>query len=386
MSLLKEFINNIEGGENFTNVKNALEKKGLVVKENENLYLIKYDRNKCNIDSDLLRQSRGIILEKNTNKIICYPLDGAIEKNIFKTKNNWSDIVVEKSIDGTLINLYYYSGKWNVSTKSVIDGNCYWNNEQRTFKQLFEEVLESLNFNYDLLDNSLNYSFVLCHPKERNVTKYEEAKIYHISSRNIHTLRECDINIGIPKPEILKLDNFNLLNINSYTDLENSLKDLDYSQEGYMLYTKNRMERVKFKGIKHCYVKELKGNHPNTLFHLLEIRLNENKLKDFLRYFPEYFELATNIEVAIDELSQAILFFYTKTKKNKENIEIPKLYQKPIIELHQEYLKLMDRYNPKKHSYKPSITLPKIIHYLNYEIEVKYLYHLITFHDKDQSK
>ena len=46
----------------------------------------------------------------------------------------------------------------------------------------------------------------------------------------------------------------------------------------------------------------------------------------------------------------------------------------------------MDRYNPKKHSYKPSITLPKIIHYLNYEIEVKYLYHLITFHDKDQSK
>ena len=150
-----------------------------------------------------------------------------------------------------------------------------------------------------------------------------------------------------------------------------------------MIYTKNRLERIKLKGERHMYVKNLKGNQPNSLYRLLEIRMNEQKLKEFLQYFPEYFELATNIEIAIDELAQAILFFYTKTKKNKENIIIPKLYQKPVMDLHHEYLRLMDKYNPKKHSYKPNITLAKIIHYLNYEIEVKYLFHLITYHDKD---
>ena len=79
--------------------------------------------------------------------------------------------------------------------------------------------------------------------------------------------------------------------------------------------------------------------------------------------------------------AKAILYFYNKVKKNKENIEIPKLYQKPIIELHNEYIRLMNNYKPNKHQYKPNITLAKVIHYLNKEIEIKYLFYLITYHE-----
>lgn len=383
MSLLREYINSLPERGVFNQVKSRLESKGLIVKELGNLYLVKYNRDTCDLRSDLIRQCRGIILEKETNKIICYPLDGSIEKSVFIAKNNWDDIVIEQSIDGTLINLYYYDDKWNTSTKSVIDGKCYWNNEEKTFKQLFENILKDMKFNYGLLDKSYNYSFVLCHPDARNVSKYEKEKIYHISSRNLNSLKECDIDLGITKPEILKLNGSNKLSVNNYDQLDNLLQKIDYNVEGYMIYTKNRLERIKLKGERHVYVKNLKGNQPNSLYRLLEIRMDEQKLKEFLQYFPEYFELATNIEVAIDELAQAILFFYTKTKKNKEHINIPKLYQKPVLDLHQEYLRLMDKYNPKKHSYKPSITLAKIIHYLNYEIEVKYLFHLITYHDKE---
>jgi hypothetical protein len=384
MSLLQEFINKLENKDNFENVKKHLEKKNLIVKEQDNLYLVKYNRNTCDLTSQLVLQCRGIILEKVTNQIVCYPINGSSDNQTFKNNHNWNDIVIEESIDGTLVNLFYYNGQWKVSTKSTIDANCYWHNEHKTFKELFLEILDNIKFNFGLLDNNFSYSFVLCHPEARNVTKYSNPIIYHISSRDLNTLKEKDIDIGITKPRILKLGDNNELGIDNYLDLDNLIKNIDYNTEGYMLYTKDRLYRTKFKGDQHNYVKELKGNQPNILFRLLEIRTNENKLKDFLTYFPEYFDLATNIEVAIDELAQAILYFYTKVKKNKENIIIPQLYQKPIIELHQSYIKLMNKYNPKKHSYKPSITLAKIIHYLNYEIDTKYLFHLITYHDKEK--
>jgi len=383
MSLLKEFISKIENKDDFENVKEQLEKKKLIVKDLGELYLVKYNRNTCDLNSKLVLQCRGIILEKVTNQIVCYPINGSFDNQTFKNNNDWDDIVMEESIDGTLINLYYYKGTWNVSTKSTIDGNCYWHNEHKTFRELFLEILDNMKFNLGLLDKNFSYSFVLCHPEARNVTKYSYPVIYHISSRNLDTLKEQDIDIGIIKPSILKLGNSNKLNIHNYEDLCNLIKQIDYNTEGYMLYTKDRLCRTKFKGDQHNYAKELKGNQSNILFRLLEIRMDENKLKNFLIYFPEYFELETNIETSIDELAQAILYFYTKVKKKKEDIIIPKIYQKPIIELHHSYIKLMKKYNPKKHSYKPSITLPKIIHYLNYEIDTKYLFHLITYHDND---
>ena len=52
-----------------------------------------------------------------------------------------------------------------------IDGKVLTNDGTAKPGEIVRVKIEQ-NFNYDLLDNSLNYSFVLCHPKERNVTKY----------------------------------------------------------------------------------------------------------------------------------------------------------------------------------------------------------------------
>jgi len=372
MTEIQKFISNYD---DTSELINAFKNNLIKIKENNNLILINYQRNISNLSNTFIRQCRGTIIEKDTNKIISCPISGGINFEDFKKKINWNECVIEESIDGTMIVLYYYNDKWNISTKTTIDANCYWNCD-KTFKELFNETSNKIGLNLNILNKNFCYTFVLCHPECRNITKYKSEDLYHISSRNMDTLVELDEEIGIKKPLLLKLDKYNKLNINSYAELIKSLDKLNYNIEGYMLYSKDRNYRVKLKGKKHNYVHQLKGNYPNIIQKLLEINDTDdmNDKNEFLKYFPEYIEKFNNIDDNIDTLSKKIYLLYSDVKKNKlENIVIPKIYSKIIVLLHIEYHKLMDKYRPEQHSYKPNITLTKIKHFILNSIEKNYL-------------
>ena len=83
------------------------------------------------------------------------------------------------------------------------------------------------------------------------------------------------------------------------------------------------------------------------------------------------------MEKKIDNLAKIIFKYYCDVKKLNLKVEIPKLYQKIIKELHNEYRNLMDRYKPEVHTYKPNITLKKVIHFLENNTEKSYLVALL---------
>ena len=56
----------------------------------------------------------------------------------------------------------------------------------------------------------------------------------------------------------------------SYEELENNLNVMDYQHEGYMLYSKDKKDRTKVKGIQYIMAKEVKGNNNNVRFIALE--------------------------------------------------------------------------------------------------------------------
>ena len=65
---------------------------------------------------------------------------------------------------------------------------------------------------------------------------------------------------------ILKLgesfSHLNFLNCSCYDELEKLAKNLDYSKEGYMLYSMNREFRTKLKGESHKNVLKIKKKYP----------------------------------------------------------------------------------------------------------------------------
>jgi len=325
------------------------------INETDEHYLLRY---RSGGDNSILSLLRGVVFNKSTNKLVCYPLTGAISFEDFQNKADFSEIVIEESIDGTLINIWYDNG-WHVSTKSCVDANDSTWVHNKSYKVLFDEC----GFEVSDLDTNYCYSLVLCHPENRIVTPYTEPQLYHVLSRNMTTFQEEYLEIGLPKPTVLKMgDKLNILNVNSYENIENILEDLEFDKEGFMLFSKDRCFRIKLKGNMYESVKELRGNNRNIKYRLLELN-RDNKLEEFLNFYPEHLvvwdELQENINKAIDET----LFLYNKIKKEKVYTEIPFYLKVVIYELHQEYKRLLSKYREDKHDYKPSINKAKITHY-----------------------
>ena len=85
MTEIQKFISNYDDTSELINeFKNNLIK----IKENNNLILINYQRNISNLSNTFIRQCRGTIIEKDTNKIISCPISGGINFEDFKKKIN----------------------------------------------------------------------------------------------------------------------------------------------------------------------------------------------------------------------------------------------------------------------------------------------------------
>jgi hypothetical protein len=373
MSLFVKYIeeNNLS---KFSEIKEKLtDIKGLIIKENDHLYLLKYNKKEVTEEDyntyRFLKESRSLIIEKETNTIICMSLIFKDSYENFIDNVEWKDNVIEESIDGTLINLYYYNNVWNIATRGTLDAKCYWNSE-KTFQTLFMEASESV-LNYDLLKKNFCYSFVLCHPGSRNISKYSEPNITHILSRNMETLQESDEEIGIKKPYIIKILNLNKIEADSYEKLETFVDTLDYIQEGYMLYSKDRLYRTKLRSKEFIKICKLKGNEPFIIKRLLTLR-NTDELQEFLLYFNEYSDDYKKMEQTLTNIINEIYNYYIQIKIEKKFIDLPYFSRKPIYKIHNIYLELVSQYVSGA---KPIIRKETVKDWLESQ-EVNYQYYL----------
>lgn len=268
----------------FDDVKSELtsEKFKLKVKEDylhPTLYLVVYDKNKSVMNEELVRECRGIILEKESNRVVCHTFPKSEEKkDLFQNGFNESDVVIERAIDGTQIRLFYYNGVWNCATTrciSAIHSKFYGT---KTFLELFLE--SSVNFDYNELNKEYCYSFVLCHPYNRIVVPYSHPTLYHVGTRNLisPTLEELfDHDIKIQRPP--------KINFKSYDEMEKYMKDeKTYAYEGVII-RKGKL-RYKMRTVLYNFIRELRGNNTNQLYDYFRL-LTQNKVDLFLQYYPE---------------------------------------------------------------------------------------------------
>ena len=187
----------------FTNVKDILSDKPyyITVKEDPSipeLYMLVYDRDKSDFSIPLVKECRGIILEKNTNKVVCHTLNRKDDIPIDE------DVEYREYIDGSHIKLFCYNDEWRLSTTRCIDANkAYWTSD-KSFARLFNDSRNVSCMNsYSELDENYCYGFVICHTDNRIVKKYECNKLYHVCSRNMRDYKIENIDIGVEKPRIL---------------------------------------------------------------------------------------------------------------------------------------------------------------------------------------
>jgi len=322
---------------NFNDLKLILESSqiNLKVKEDNeipNLFLI-HTQDTSNFSMKLVNECNGIIMDKNTLEVVCYTFDKCSDtESINEVPFDFNNLYIERALAGTLVRLFYYNDKWNLSTRKCIDASkSKWLSE-KNFSQLFNECIQNYNIN-DKLNINCCYSFIITHPENNIVVNYTVPIAYHISTRDLSTLNEIDVDLGIPKIERIRVEKENLNNI-----LIQIANDNNIMYEGYLFIDTN-FNRWKIKSELYKYVRNIWGNSNNRFYRYLELRKNIVLFEEYIKYFNYDKENFIRYENKISVLAQFILNNYVNKHITKTETKIPYFLAKIIYKLHGDFYK-----------------------------------------------
>lgn len=253
----------------------------LIVKEEGNLALLKYNQITSDFSLDIVKECRGIILDKRTWEIVCFPffkffnLGEPYADEIDETK-----FYVYQKVDGSLAKVWFYEGIWRLSSNGLIDASEAVFENGINFSSLFLKSLKTYNLDWETftstLDKNYTYMYELATPDNKVVVPYEDYNIFYLGQRHNRTGQE----VYYPDDRIA---NVKVYTFSSVEDVINSANELPNDEEGYVVRDVN-WRRVKIKNPTYFMLHKLANNgKPDFLAYVLEH--NEDEL---LSYFPEY--------------------------------------------------------------------------------------------------
>ena len=303
----------------------------LKITEKDNLVCLKYNQIESDFCEPIVCECRGLILEKDTWNVAALAFKKFFnfgEK--YASQIDWNNAVVTVKEDGSLMKLFYHGGEWRIATNGMIDAYDAELNSPlyKNFGELFDAAAQNSGLNYDELDINCTYVFELCSIFNMIVVRYNEPKLYHLTTRNNITLEEIEVNIGVEKPRQYALT--------SLEDCISLVSTFGVQQEG--LVAKDKWgDRVKIKGEEYVRAHRMVNNRSVSVERVLDI-IQLNEQSEFLSYFPEYEELFTKVKKAYNLFKEEIhynitLARYEKTlaETRKEFAETAKRYRYPFI-------------------------------------------------------
>jgi hypothetical protein len=311
-------------------------------------------------------------------KIMAFSPPKSLYKGKFMAKYQAYECSAEEIIEGTMINLFYVqeTGVWEIATKSTLDGcNTFYINDsdytdignKKTFRQLFLEVCEQINFNYKELNTSYCYSFVFQHPENRIVVQFNEYRLYLISVYNINNTSYIVTQLEeSEKLDLIKNTNIMIphsYDFTSYDDIEAIILFMNdnYKNTGIMLHHTTTGARCKFRNPAYDFVRMLRGNQPKLKYRFFELR-QKGQVSAYLRYFPEAYNEFTHYKKQLHSFTEELYENYIRCyiKKEKPLLEFEKKqYHTHMYNLH--HLIYKENLKPKG----KSITKQEVITYVN---------------------
>ena len=326
-NLVKEYI---ESGKSFDDLKNEY---GINVNEFDNLICLNYDQIESPKSPNIVRQCRGIVLDKNTLEIVHYPffrffnLDEMPEE---RQKFNWNNAFGLQKIDGSLFGVFCHNGVWYITTRSQVGGMNKINIADLTFGKIFDMAInDSRDEFFAKLSPELDYTFELVSPYNKIVTPYPEPALYIIGVRD-KTNEFKEINVSeiyddlpeyIKHPEFfsIKDPNGDFIGFEQMKMMANGLENP--TDEGFVVvdYSSYNDEfgyypRIKVKNGSYVALHHLRGTMDNGDLNygsILEI-VWKNEQDEVLANFPEFQPFFDEVMIKFANFDEAFSNDYTK--------------------------------------------------------------------------
>ena len=377
---IQNLINNLDEP-TLVNLKTKLSETTdkITIKEfsGSNLILVsnKFSKN-TPLLSNLEKECRSIILDKNTLKVVCYTYDDIYynqdAKNYVLENDSLTQIIME-CFEGTLLSVFNYNDIWHVSTRKCIDArNSKWKND-KSFYDLFLDCIDSEDTFFSNLKKENNYYFVLVHHLNKHLIDYSETfgnnynKLIHVMTRESDTSKEISLDnieqwgdktIHFEQPTIYK--DYSILN--EYNKLDKL--ELPIKSEGVLVKIYNpengKSDILKLQTNAYQFMSMLMPNNNNIFKSFVELYQND-LLKNHLEYFTDNckftedgFEYDTigvidaEFKVLTSELFELFKHQYNFkncTHKNKDYYSVlPSEYKTVLYKIRGIYFKKKEKY------------------------------------------
>lgn len=165
--------------------RKVLFEKGILTKDYPEYGLtLLYHKFDTPANTDLERECRSLVIDRETKKIVSYTCDVPIMNSKgFSYLMKASDRPIQYShcYEGTLLSLFYHNSKWYLSTRRCLDSKDSVLNTNTTTNTLshydmFLEVLEQDGLTFETftnkLDTDLSYYYVLLHYNNKHIVDY----------------------------------------------------------------------------------------------------------------------------------------------------------------------------------------------------------------------
>jgi len=308
------------------------------------------------------------------------------------------EIVANNAIEGTMIQLFYDCRiqKWNIATRASIGGNNWYygtgtlDKIHKTFRSMFMDCLngaETLDEAFADWPKTNSYCFVLQHPDNQIVFDVKEPMLYLVAGYRILTnndgcssddIRDWVVGLSIDElNQIVKMnDNSKMIVPQPYTfsrrfdELECVFRDADNCM-GVMFWNTKTGQRAHMENSKYNALREIRGNHPNLMFHFLELN-RAGKAFAFLEVFPRYTQQFKEYYDMIIYFAYMVYGAYVNyyMKRDRSNV-IPKEYFVFAAKIHHEIYVPNKKAGNEVHitpllvrNYIENVEPIKLVHYL----------------------
>jgi hypothetical protein len=241
----------------------------------------------------LERECRSVILDRTTLQVVSYSMDELYSEDVsLMSKLETSSHKIYECVEGTLLSVYHFGDKWNVSTRRCLDASKSMWLSKKSHYDLMLECVQS-NF-FDLLDKSKNYYFVLQHSENKGVVDYgkrygEEYKrlvLLCVRDRESHNEVSVDLK-NLNECGVKVLDVFEDLSLlEKENNLDNLLEGVQYEGLLVKIMDNGLVKYLRLPTPRYNKKSQVIPNAQNKYVSFLKLYQN-GTLKEHIKYFPE---------------------------------------------------------------------------------------------------
>lgn len=251
-----------------------------------NLVCFKYGI-EADFSDPLVCEARGIIIDVTHQMVVCRPFDKFFNvQEQYAADIDWNTARVLEKIDGSLIKLYWYNGKWVFATSSTCDAReaSVAGYKDITYRDVIARADNYGKIPFDDLNKGYTYLFELVSPMTQVVIRYDNTTLYYLNARDNRTGEEKDHELeGFRKPKSFPLKTIDEC-LEAAVEL-NKDPESDVTDEGFVVVD-GKHNRIKIKSTAYVALHRAVTNKIFTARRMTELFQQGADLTKLAKDFP----------------------------------------------------------------------------------------------------